>query len=98
MVEASMTPDEIVTKLAQHFGGRDPIKELSDRVKAMDKSSLEKIVLMSANTVGTAIKRGDYENEYEAILHLSMGADMILNAYDMALMTIDPAFNGGGTA
>ena len=94
MVNQEMTPDEMLDKLTLHFKGRDPIKELNDRVKLMDKRSLEKLVLMSANTIGTALKGGDYENNYDAVLHLNVGADMLLNAYDMALMSV----NTGGTA
>ena len=93
MVE-EMTNEEVLNKLAEHFKGRDPIKELNDRVKLMDKSSLEKLVLMSANTVGTALKGQDYEDNYDAVFHLSMGADMLLNAYDLALMSVET----GGTA
>ena len=98
MVDKEMSNEEILNKLALHFDGRDPIKELNDRVKTMDKRTLEKLVLMSANTIGTALKGGDYESNYEAVLHVNFGADMLLNAYDLACIAVESNVNSEGTA
>jgi len=95
LMQEEMSSTETLEKVLSNFNGRDPIKELGIRVKAMNKSDLEKLVLIAANTVGTAIKGEDYSNTYDAILHLNMGADMLMNAYDTALMSID---TNSGTA
>lgn len=90
--------EEITTAVLEEFNGRDPIKELSSRAKLMSPEELNKLVLVSANQIGTALKGEAYIDALDAAMFVSKGAEMLLNAYDNACM--DVAFANGqvGTA
>ncbi len=78
--------DDALEEVHQQFDGRDPIKEFNDRIKQMDANTLRKMLLISANQVGTLLKGGDYESTGDAAVHVSAGADIIITAYDIASM------------
>jgi len=98
-VNTESTPKEMAKEIAAQFDGRDPLKELEEMINKMDKETLRKLIIMSTNTIGVALKQGtDYEDNYDAVLHISMGAEMLMTAYNTALMSISANVNGAGTA
>lgn len=79
--------DQILNEVKNKFNGRDPIKELNDRIQGMEAPDLRKLVLVSANKIGTAIKGDDYENTLDAAIHINIGADLLMSAYDTAYIS-----------
>jgi hypothetical protein len=84
MKKQKNTELDTTERVLKAFKGRDPIKELSERMQTMKSKQLRDLVLISCNRIGTIIKSGEYEDSYDALLHINLGADILLDAYDNA--------------
>lgn len=87
--------EDIIKALDTEFNGRNPLNELKEQLETMDKEDLIKMVLVSANKIGTALKGRDYENGLDALMYLNRGADILLSAFGIAEMdnTSNIAYN-----
>jgi len=93
-----MDNSELVEVIKSNFGGRDPLNELNELIKGMNVKELRKMIFISCNQIGTAVKQGEYDNPYDSALHLNLGADMLLTAYTTAIMSVSATTDEVGTA
>lgn len=85
MEEGSYNVNEIAKEVKKQFG-EDKIKLLNDRINLMSSEELKKVIMVAANKVGSAIKKEDYVDVKDTIIHMNMGAHIILEAYDIATL------------
>jgi len=90
--------NEIVEKVKKQFGGRDPIAELNQYIQNASPEELRKIIMLSTNRIGEALKGGEYETAYEAAFYVNLGAEKLLSSYKMAIMSNKVNTNEVGTA
>ncbi len=83
-----MNKAQMEEAIKSNFEGRDPLNEINTRIQNMSVKDLRSMVLISCNQIGTAIKQGEYEDVYDSALHLNLGADVLLQAYDVAVLTV----------
>jgi len=90
---------KVLKEVLDHFGGRDPIAEVQIRMNDMGKAQLKKLVLVAGNHIGMLLKgEEEYQSPQEAAIHLGMGVDIIINAYDSASMQMKSTTGTIGTA
>ena len=90
--------EELVNKVKKLTGGRDPLKDAKDRMSAMSKEELEKLVLIGANRIGALIKGREFDDTIDIVMHLCKGIDEIFTAYDTAMMNVQATTNEVGMA
>lgn len=76
---------QILQSIKEMFNGRDPLEDFNTLTEEMTVDDLKKMVLIAANKIGTISKGGEYESSQDALMHLNLGVDQILTAYDAAM-------------